>query len=95
MFMKCLGLEFGPLGVRCNTISPGTTDTEMLHALSRDDSWKSKAIAGDPGLFRTGIPLGKIAQPMDIAPAVLFLLSDEAGHITMQELLIDGGATLV
>jgi len=41
-----------------------------------------------------GIPLNKIAEPHDISDAILFLLSDKAKHITMQDLRIDGGATL-
>ncbi|ELL8682981.1 SDR family oxidoreductase, partial [Escherichia coli] len=44
--------------------------------------------------FKLGIPLGKIAQPQEIADAILFLASDRASHITMQDIVIDGGATL-
>jgi 2,3-dihydro-2,3-dihydroxybenzoate dehydrogenase len=51
-------------------------------------------IAGDPATFRTGIPLGRLARPEDIADAVLFLVSDQARHITMHDLYVDGGATL-
>jgi 2,3-dihydro-2,3-dihydroxybenzoate dehydrogenase len=43
--------------------------------------------------MRLGIPLGRFAQPTDIANAVLFLVSDQAGHITMHDLYVDGGAT--
>ncbi|MCV5169225.1 SDR family oxidoreductase, partial [Escherichia coli] len=41
-----------------------------------------------------GIPLQKIAQPSEVAEAVLFLASDRASHITMHNLCVDGGATL-
>ena len=51
-------------------------------------------IAGLPEVFKAGIPLGKLATPEDIADAVVFLLSDRAGHITMADLYVDGGATL-
>ncbi len=51
-------------------------------------------IDGDPSTYRTGIPLGRIAEPGDIAQAVAFLASDRARHITLQELYVDGGATL-
>ena len=51
-------------------------------------------VAGDSTQFRTGIPLGKLAMPQDIAQAAMFLLSDQAGHVTMADLYVDGGATL-
>ncbi|RFS82987.1 2,3-dihydro-2,3-dihydroxybenzoate dehydrogenase [Actinomadura spongiicola] len=86
---RCLGLEMAPHGVRCNIVSPGSTDTPMLRALGAGD-----VIAGDAAAFRTGIPLGRVAEPADIADAVLFLLSERARHITMHELYVDGGATL-
>lgn len=47
-----------------------------------------------PEMFKLGIPLGKIARPDEIANAVLFTASDLASHITMQDIVIDGGATL-
>lgn len=93
MFIKCLGLELARHGVRCNCVSPGSTDTPMQRALWTE-SGPAPAIAGDPARFRLGIPLGRIAQPADIAAAVAFLLSEQARQITMQDLCIDGGATL-
>ncbi|MBX8828268.1 SDR family oxidoreductase, partial [Ochrobactrum sp. SFR4] len=47
-----------------------------------------------PAQFKLGIPLGKIAVPDDIANVVLFLASDLAGHVTMQDIVVDGGASL-
>jgi 2,3-dihydro-2,3-dihydroxybenzoate dehydrogenase len=93
MFVKCLGLEVARFGVRCNCVSPGSTDTPMQRALWTA-SGPAPVIAGDLERFRLGIPLGRIAEPSDIAAAVLFLLSDQARQITMQDLCVDGGATL-
>ncbi|MYW90612.1 2,3-dihydro-2,3-dihydroxybenzoate dehydrogenase [Amycolatopsis rubida] len=94
MLTRCLGLELAGAGIRCNIVSPGSTDTEMQRLLWTDDSGEARVIAGNPEQFRVGIPLGRIADPADIADAVLFLASDRARHITMQNLYVDGGATL-
>lgn len=93
-FTKCLGLELAADGVRCNVVSPGSTDTEMLHALWTDEASAARVVTGCPELHRVGIPLGRLAQPEDIADAVCFLVSDRARHITMQEIYVDGGASL-
>ncbi|MFB6893790.1 2,3-dihydro-2,3-dihydroxybenzoate dehydrogenase [Kitasatospora sp. NPDC056327] len=96
MFTRCLGLELGRSGVRCNIVSPGSTDTDMQRALWQDDAAAAerRVIDGDLAGYRTGIPLGRIARPADIAEAVAFLVSDRARHITMHDLYVDGGATL-
>jgi 2,3-dihydro-2,3-dihydroxybenzoate dehydrogenase len=94
MFTKCLGLEVARYGIRCNVVSPGSTDTDMLRTLWRGTDGARAAIDGDPETFRVGIPLGKLASPSDVAAAVVFLLSEAAGHVTMQDLTVDGGATL-
>ncbi|QFU90384.1 2,3-dihydro-2,3-dihydroxybenzoate dehydrogenase [Amycolatopsis sp. YIM 10] len=94
MLTRCLGLELAGSGIRCNIVSPGSTDTDMQRLLWTDENGAARVIAGDPGQFRAGIPLGRIADPADIADAVLFLASNRARHITMQNLYVDGGATL-
>jgi 2,3-dihydro-2,3-dihydroxybenzoate dehydrogenase len=94
MFARCLGLELAPKGVRCNVVAPGSTLTPMQTGMWADDSGATRVIAGLPEAFKAGIPLGKLARPEDIADAVVFLLSDHAGHITMTDLYVDGGATL-
>lgn len=93
-FTRCLGLELAPHGIRCNIVSPGSTDTAMLHELWRDENGRSGSLYGIPKEFRVGIPLGRIGTPDQVAEAVVFLASARAGHITMQDLYIDGGATL-
>ncbi|MBO1413635.1 2,3-dihydro-2,3-dihydroxybenzoate dehydrogenase [Streptomyces sp. FH025] len=93
-FTKCLGLEVAHRGIRCNVVAPGSTDTMMLRGMHTADTAAKASIAGNPEQYRVGIPLGKVASPEDIARTVAFLLSDEAGHITMHELTVDGGATL-
>ncbi|MEU9320656.1 2,3-dihydro-2,3-dihydroxybenzoate dehydrogenase [Streptomyces sp. NPDC048295] len=93
MFTKCLGLELARSGVRCNVVSPGSTDTAMQRALWTGSDAERRVVDGDPATYRTGIPLGRIATPEDIAEAVAFIASDRARHITLQELYVDGGAT--
>lgn len=94
IFTKCLGLGTAKHGIRCNVVAPGSTETRMLRSLWKDDDGPRGSIDGVPGEYRVGIPLGRLGQPSDIAASVLFLLSDQAAHITMHELTVDGGASL-
>ncbi|MCX4724049.1 2,3-dihydro-2,3-dihydroxybenzoate dehydrogenase [Streptomyces sp. NBC_01306] len=94
MFTKCLALEVARHGIRCNVVAPGSTDTAMLRSMWHDESGPQATIDGRPDAYKLGIPLGKLARPADIADAVVFLLSEQAGHITMHDLTVDGGATL-
>lgn len=90
----CIGLELAPYGVRCNVVSPGSTDTAMLRQLWKNPDDAQRTIDGTPEQFKLGIPLGKLATTEEIANAVMFLASDLASHITLQDLVVDGGATL-
>lgn len=96
MITKTLGLELAASGVRCNTVSPGATDTAMQRALWADepDVARQHVVAGAPERFKGGIPLGRIADPGDVAAAVVFLASDAARHVTLHDLRVDGGAGL-
>jgi 2,3-dihydro-2,3-dihydroxybenzoate dehydrogenase len=96
MLTKCLGLELARCGVRCNVVSPGSTNTAMLRALwgAGNDDAVIQTLDGSLPAYRVGIPLGKLAEPADVAAAVVFLAGDEAGHITMHDLYVDGGAAL-
>jgi 2,3-dihydro-2,3-dihydroxybenzoate dehydrogenase len=91
---KCLGLELAGDGIRCNLVAPGSTDTDMQRRLWRDGNDEQQTIEGNLANYRTGIPLRRIATPAQIANSVLFLLSEQASHITMENLVVDGGATL-
>jgi NAD(P)-dependent dehydrogenase (short-subunit alcohol dehydrogenase family) len=86
---RAFAAELAPLGIRVNSISPGTTETPMLTA--------EFVAAPDPARERaeneSTIPLGRFGQPEDMAGAVAFLLSDEAGYITGANLVVDGGRT--
>jgi 2,3-dihydro-2,3-dihydroxybenzoate dehydrogenase len=92
--MKCLGLDLAEFGVRCNIVSPGSTNTEMLRQTQSATTGMDGLLNGDPKTWRLGIPLRRLAEVGDIAELVLFLLSDRARHITMENIVIDGGATL-
>ncbi|WP_062435690.1 SDR family oxidoreductase [Herbidospora daliensis] len=93
-FTKCLGLELAEFGIRCNVVAPGSTDTPMLTGLWNGADALRTSVEGAPGAYRVGIPLGRVASPSDVADAVAFLLSARAAHITMQDLTVDGGASL-
>ncbi|QSB03981.1 SDR family oxidoreductase [Natronoglycomyces albus] len=90
---RCFGLELAAHGIRCNVVAPGSTDTPMLQDLLAGKGATS-LIEGNLSQHRLGIPLRRIATPDDIADAVVYLASEQARHITMQELTVDGGASL-
>lgn len=90
----CVALELAGSGVRCNVVSPGSTATPMLAGMLGSPEGCQRLVDGLPEDFKLGIPLRKIAQPDEIANTVLFLASDLASHITMQDIVVDGGATL-
>ena len=89
-----VGLELAGSGVRCNLVSPGSTDTDMQRTLWTSDDAEQRRIRGFGEQFKLGIPLGKIARPQEIAATVLFSASDAASHITLQDIVVDGGSTL-
>ncbi|PWW12767.1 2,3-dihydro-2,3-dihydroxybenzoate dehydrogenase EntA [Mangrovibacter plantisponsor] len=91
---QTVGLELAPFGVRCNLVSPGSTDTDMQRTLWLSDDAEQQRIRGFAEQFKLGIPLGKIARPEEIANTVLFLASELASHITLQDIVVDGGSTL-
>ena len=91
---QTVGLELAQYGVRCNMVSPGSTDTDMQRTLWTSPDAEQQRIRGFAEQFKLGIPLGKIARPQEIANTILFLASDLASHITLQDIVVDGGTTL-
>lgn len=81
---KSLAKELGPRNIRVNAINPGMVETEGVHAagISSSDFRKQTELQ---------TPLGRIGQPQDIAPAAVFLASDDSGWITGETLHIAGG----
>ncbi|MCR6653909.1 MAG: 2,3-dihydro-2,3-dihydroxybenzoate dehydrogenase [Cellvibrionaceae bacterium] len=92
--LKCLGLELAHANIRCNIVAPGSTDTAMQQQLWTEAQGAKNVIAGSAENYRLGIPLQRIASAENIAAVVLFLLSSNAAHITLESILVDGGATL-
>ena len=81
---RVLAKELGPNNIRVNSINPGPVETEGLHATG---------IMGGDFLkqFEAQTPLGRIAQPADIAPIAVFLASQDSGWLTGETLLASGG----
>ena len=79
-----LSQELGPKRIRVNSVNPGMVETEGLHAGGIAESDFRKSI-------EAATPLGRIAQPDDIARAVLFFASDDAGWVSGQTLIVAGG----
>ena len=94
-FTRCLGLELAEFGIRCNVVAPGSTDTPMLRGMWHGPDDRDATLRGDPDRYRVGIPLGRLAEPDDVADAVVFLASDRARHITLHDLYVPASAEIV
>jgi 2,3-dihydro-2,3-dihydroxybenzoate dehydrogenase len=93
MFTKCLALELARHGITVNAVAPGPIDTPMLGP-EGDQQVRARFVAGTPEIFRLGVPLGKLGKPEDVASAIVYLVSEEANHITGAILNVDGMAQL-
>jgi NAD(P)-dependent dehydrogenase (short-subunit alcohol dehydrogenase family) len=83
MLTKSLAISLAKEGIRVNTVCPGPTETRIFDAGLGLDSQRDK--------ITPQIPLGRMAKPMEIAYAILFLASDESSFVTGSDLVVDGG----
>jgi NAD(P)-dependent dehydrogenase (short-subunit alcohol dehydrogenase family) len=81
-----LGVQFARRGIRVNALSPGPVATPMLMELFADDPERAARRL-------VHVPLGRFAEPEEMAAAVAFLASDDASFITASNFLVDGGIT--
>ena len=87
MLTKCLALEWGPLGIRVNAISPGPiADTEGMRRLAPD--------AETTATIANGLPLKRFGEIDEIASAACYLASDAASYVTGLVMDVDGGTVL-
>lgn len=77
---RCIALEYGPRGIRANSMAPGIIDTPMLPSQEDNERWAN-----------TTIPLRRLGEPRDVADVALFLASDESRYITGEMIFVDGG----
>jgi NAD(P)-dependent dehydrogenase (short-subunit alcohol dehydrogenase family) len=82
-FTKVLALELGPYGITANVVAPGLTDIKQISRAYPSDEYQNR--------FIQEVPLGRLADPQEIADTVLFFASDQARFITGQAIYVDGG----
>lgn len=83
-FMRTVALEFGPKGIRCNSVNPGMVETALIGSFTEEEKQKEMQ----------NYPLRRFARPEDIAYGIAYLLSDASSFVTGTALKIDGGMTL-
>lgn len=83
-YFQCLAVEYGPMGIRANIVSPGMTDTGLI---SRMPDRQRKVVAAQN-------PLRRLGHPVDVANAVSYLISDEAGYMNGHDMIISGGSVM-
>jgi 3-oxoacyl-[acyl-carrier protein] reductase len=82
---RSLAVEWAPK-IRVNAVAPGVTRTAMIEAIERDERTRRS--------FEERIPLGRFAEPAEIAGAILFLASELSSYVTGHILVADGGYTI-
>ncbi|MBP5505167.1 MAG: SDR family oxidoreductase [Bacteroidales bacterium] len=83
-FMRTVALEYGPKGIRCNSVNPGMVETALISGFTEEQKQKEMQ----------NYPLRRFAKPEDIALGIAYLLSDASSFVTGTALKIDGGMTL-
>jgi 2-hydroxycyclohexanecarboxyl-CoA dehydrogenase len=89
-FTKTIAREVARAGVTANTVCPGPTDTPLLQEIVRGQADADKVI----GAMTRAVPMKRLGRPEEVAAAVAFLASDDAGFITGQTLSVSGGLTM-
>jgi len=87
---KTLAREHARQGITVNVVCPGPTDTALLAGVAEGARDPAKLLEA----FRSAIPLGRLGQPDDLASAIAFFGSDDAGFITGQVISVSGGLTM-
>lgn len=90
--MKCLAAELAPVGITVNAVCPGQIHTAMIEKLSLDRSvLRGTTPEQEIERLAATIPLGHLADPLQIADAFVYLASSLSSYTTGQELIVDGG----
>lgn len=95
LFAKAVALECAGEGIRVNTVVPAGVVTSMWEGMPFFEDLKREH-GGDEGAWRAlaaGTPLGRFAEPDEIAAGIVYLSSEEASYVTGTDLVIDGGFT--
>jgi 2-hydroxycyclohexanecarboxyl-CoA dehydrogenase len=90
-FTKTIAREVARNGVTANTVCPGPTETPMLAEITGAGEQGAKVIEA----MRRAVPMKRLGKPDDVAAAVAFLASEQAGFITGQTLSVSGGLTMI
>jgi len=85
---RSFAVDYGRYGIRCNAVLPGTVETPMTYTTLPPDMNREEALRREGELA----PMGRVAQPTEIAEVVEFLLSDRASFVTGAQIIADGGA---